>query len=125
MRELSAEELGQVLHLDLMDLLNIEPSCAGWHDKRPGSVGSHLLLQHHLLLLSHGRFSICLAGHSIGHATINDVLLWKHYLTIIESIFGRKYGHFLVICSNATRWSIYDLKCTMALFGALSIVCLI
>ena len=53
MRELATEELRQVLHLNLMDLLYAEPGGAGWNDEGARCVRSHLLLQQHLLL-SHG-----------------------------------------------------------------------
>ena len=119
MRELPTEKLRQVLHLYLMDLLNVKPGSARGNNKRPGSVGSHLLFQHHLLLLSDGRFSICLGGHGV----INVVLFFGIYF-IDVNIFRREYGHFLFIYNNATRRSVYDLERIVALFGALSIACL-
>lgn len=102
MWELAAEKLGQVLHLDLVDLIKVEPGAAAWDYERAARVSFHLLLQALPLLPNQINFFIY---HSHPHLLLSlssDILL--------------------IICSVlADDWWVDDLEGVLAFFGALGV----
>ena len=98
MRELAAKELREVLHLDLVDLVQVEPGAAAGHDIRLACIGLHLLLQ-----------SLLLAPCCIYH-----LVPWLGRRT-----FG--HGHLLMAVRVVVgQRRVYDLE-GVALFGALAL----
>ena len=75
-RKLAAEKLWQVLHLDLVDLVYIEPCTAAGNDERATGVSSHFLLQHHLLF--QGLFICVIVGLGISWCFI----IWEHFFRL-------------------------------------------
>lgn len=103
MRELPAEKLRQVLHLDLMDLVKMEPGAAAWDYERAARVRFHLLLQTLSLLPNQ----------------INFFINHGHHLLSLPSL---STSIFLIICSVVLAdWWIDDLEGVLPFFGALGI----